>query len=93
MGGDEFAILFSSLQPERDVCSGVARLNERVAAERHALQRVGLSIGILSVAPDQQLSQQQIYRRADAALYEAKKRKPMLGGEINIVHHCIAESG
>lgn len=90
MGGDEFAILFSSEQPEQDVSVGVQQLNERIAKQRHTLDHVGLSIGLLSLPPQAELSQQQVYQRADAALYEAKRRKPFVNGEPNIVHHDLA---
>ncbi len=90
MGGDEFAILFSSETPEQEVRAGVERLNQRIGEQRHTLEQIGLSIGLMSLPPVTELSQQQVYQRADAALYEAKKRKPYLSGEPNIVHHNLA---
>jgi len=73
LGGEEFVLLLPGMDAERaaEVCE---RLRERIARERWpalpAAQRVTASIGLAS-APGYELAG--LMRRADAALYEAKR--------------------
>jgi diguanylate cyclase (GGDEF)-like protein len=74
-GGDEFAILLPATSGE----SALAMLDElretlaRIAQER-AIATPTLSIGVAAVVPTPDGSLDELFRIADAALYEAKER-------------------
>ncbi len=88
MGGDEFVIVASGMTAAAGVrlAEGII---ERVGAEPYrigdaGLLRVGVSIGI-ACAPEDGLTESELHRSADAALYEAKRagrgvwRRPAAG--------------
>jgi diguanylate cyclase (GGDEF)-like protein len=74
LGGDEFAILLeATVEPEAigGVCERILRrFGETVSAEGHLVQ-IGISMGC-AVYPRDGLTQSELYRVADRALYEAK---------------------
>ena len=74
LGGDEFAILLEATSAPDAIAGVCARLLESFAApvefEGHAVQ-VGISLGA-AVYPRHGVSQSELYKAADAALYEAK---------------------
>ena len=80
-GGDEFVIVL----PETDGATRrvAARLRKRLAnwAKKQGLDDVGLglSIGVARWTPEEPLSVEDLLRRADAALYRAKRRKKLNG--------------
>lgn len=80
-GGDEFVIVL----PETDGAARrvAARLRKRLAkwAKKQGLDEVGLglSIGVARWTPEKPLSVEDLLRRADAALYRAKRRKKLNG--------------
>ncbi len=74
VGGEEFVAVFADTPTQRaaDICE---RLRERLAQQRWAglpeAQPVTLSIGLAGAPPYDRI---ELMRRADAALYEAKRR-------------------
>ncbi|HTW85460.1 MAG TPA: diguanylate cyclase [Candidatus Sulfotelmatobacter sp.] len=83
-GGEEFVALL----PDTDLKGGIA-LGERLRTELasltlvHAgssLGRVSASIGVASIVPDSSIGAEQLLRRADEALYRAKR-----GGRDRVV--------
>jgi len=74
LGGDEFAILLEgAVEPEAvgGVCDRILlKFGESVSAEGHLLQ-VGISMGC-ALYPRDGLTQSELYRVADQALYQAK---------------------
>jgi diguanylate cyclase (GGDEF)-like protein len=75
LGGDEFAILLDATSTPDAIAAVCARLLESfvlpVAFEAHAVQ-VGISLGG-AVYPRHGVSQSELYKAADVALYEAKE--------------------
>ncbi len=75
LGGDEFAILLDATVATEDIAGVCQRLLQSFAQpmefEGHAVQ-VGISMGG-AVYPRDALSQSELYKVADGALYEAKK--------------------
>jgi len=80
-GGDEFVIVL----PETDGAARrvAARLRKRLAnwTKKQGVDDVGLglSIGVARWTPEKPLSAEDLLRRADAALYRAKRRKKLTG--------------
>ncbi len=75
LGGDEFAIVLGHVADRRavdDVCCRLYdALSQPVAIDRHSLH-VTLSIGAV-IGNDATQSTEELYKRADVALYEAKR--------------------
>ncbi len=78
MGGDEFAVVM----PETDLDAALQiaeRLRSRIGdmpvegADRAPTLAVTVSIGVAAVQPDREEEPRAAFRRADAALYEAKR--------------------
>ena len=88
MGGEEFAILM----PETNLPMGMAigeRLRERIASQPVILSTaeelsITASMGVASIRPDKQESGQDVFERADAALYKAKQ-----GGRNRVVAETV----
>jgi diguanylate cyclase (GGDEF)-like protein len=81
-GGDEFAVLLEGLTDRADADGVVARLHAALDAPFHLRDRelvVTASVGVVLATPG--LSSQDLLRRADLAMYEAKRA----GGR-----HCVA---
>ena len=77
LSGDEFAILVTGRQAERPELERMAdritaRLSDPVEIQGH-LVHIGASIGI-ALAPDGALGVDELLRRGDIAMYEAKRR-------------------
>ena len=91
MGGDEFALLFTTEAPEQliDECLRGIRANLRPAGQCDRLP-LGLSVGLVSVPVGVHLPQESIYREADEALYQAKAHKHLLRETANIVNRVLA---
>jgi diguanylate cyclase (GGDEF)-like protein len=86
MGGDEFALLFTGDEPERLLSSGLDALHQRLRFPPGSqAQNVSISIGMVSVSPDNLVAQDLIYHETDKALYEAKERKSGIAGRLNLV--------
>jgi diguanylate cyclase (GGDEF)-like protein len=72
LGGEEFAVLV--LGAQADASADLAeRLREAVEAEEFSGIRVTLSLGVAATRPGDTFSWKDLYARADAALYEAKR--------------------
>lgn len=89
MGGDEFALLFAGMDPEALVASGFTGLRERLreAGEPQVqgqAPQISVSVGLVSVPPHVEASQDSVYRAADGALYEAKDRKSRSRGGVHL---------
>ncbi|MCJ2049402.1 EAL domain-containing protein [Methylobacterium sp. J-070] len=74
LGGDEFAVILSDIDGEAETC----RICERIIAavdEPILLDGVAIDIGVsvgVALMPDDGATAEEIFQRADAALYEAK---------------------
>ncbi len=76
MGGDEFLLILSGADPVAVAEEGAAALSidPQLSVRSGGLQ-VNVSVGLVSIQPDSELSLDMIYRRADQALYQAKQAK------------------
>ena len=91
MGGDEFALLFTSADPQALITSTMEDIqNAIIPPARYQKLRISVSAGLASIPPGIKLSQEAIYRAADAALYRAKERKENLAGQANIVRRILS---
>ena len=75
MGGDEFALLMSS-DPEEYISKSLRQFNmivEKFGQQGH--RSVSMSFGMVKVMPDDHSRLSLIYKKADMALYAAKKKK------------------
>lgn len=70
IGGDEFAVLASCTDPE----AAIARFGDHVGAVAPVAGSVRASLGIACAEPDDDPAA--LIARADAALYETKRRRP-----------------
>jgi diguanylate cyclase (GGDEF)-like protein len=92
MGGDEFALLFIDDDPEALVKDSLARTQKGMESHKEGNRLpIGISVGLVSISPGINPSQNDIYQLADSSLYRAKDRKTMYTGQANIIQ-CIAES-
>ena len=90
MGGDEFALLFISDDPETLIANTTEAIQQTIkppGLRQH--MPIGVSAGIASIPPGSTLSQDDIYRAADAALYKAKARKEHFAEHANIVRQIM----
>jgi diguanylate cyclase (GGDEF)-like protein len=75
-GGDEFLLLLDPVDDEATVDDVVRRI-ERIVAEPVSYQghqlRVTASVGVAYARPDEQVTADELIRRADAAMYAAKR--------------------
>ena len=86
MGGDEFALLFIGADPEGLLSSGIDAVHQRIRPPTgNQVSNINISIGMVSVSPDNLLAESAIYQMADKALYEAKERKSVTAGGLNLV--------
>jgi diguanylate cyclase (GGDEF)-like protein len=86
MGGDEFALFFTSDSPETLLVEGVERLRAAVPVPvQNRGIRIRMSFGVVSIPAGFEMSQEAVYRAVDAALYEAKERKQFSGDNSSIV--------
>jgi len=77
MGGEEFAVMMPEAGPEMAMMIA-ERLRERIAATPIVLAdgrslTATVSVGIASMMPDRNEDPKAVFKRADTALYEAKK--------------------
>lgn len=72
VGGDEFALILANSHVE-SVDAIVARLRAAVGGILHA-DEAGFSVGV-ALAPDEAVGVEELYRLADARLYEAKRAR------------------
>ena len=93
MGGDEFALLFTSDDPQALITNTLDAIQHAIIPPaRYPKLRIGASAGIASIPPGILLSQETIYRAADAALYSAKERKETPAGHANIVRRILNQN-
>ena len=81
-GGDEFFVIFSGLASDtaREIAERIARLVESKSVLPDG-SRVTVSIGVVTAASDD--TPDTLFKRADAALYDAK----LIRGKNNVVVH------
>ena len=76
MGGDEFAILMTSSNPQQVLTTAADELRtDPVLFSASTESQVTLSIGIMQIDCQNTLSLEQIYSKADKVLYKAKEKK------------------
>jgi diguanylate cyclase (GGDEF)-like protein len=92
MGGDEFALLFVAEDPVGLIESGVAaaRNCSPLPQEFNGLT-LEMSVGMVSIPPGTEATQNNAYREADLALYEAKDRKSDYPGRVNLVTRTLSD--
>ena len=90
MGGDEFALLFAGDDPEKLIAETHRAVQAAIKPPgQYKNLTIGLSVGLASILPGIEASQEDIYRLADSALYRAKERKQSLTGRANIVNKMV----
>ena len=76
MGGDEFALVFTGLDPAVIARQGLMKLRRLTCDSQYKqLAEISLSFGTASVPYDIEVSYRQLYKQADLALYQAKMQK------------------
>ncbi len=76
MGGDEFAILMTSSDPQQILTRAADELRiDPVLFSASTESQVTLSIGIMQIDCQHTLSLEQVYSKADKVLYKAKEKK------------------
>jgi diguanylate cyclase (GGDEF)-like protein len=77
LGGDEFAILMSDAdeQSAQIVKKRLADKVDKLNAERHRPYTLSLSVGMMICNSDEKVSLEVLLSRADALMYEEKKKK------------------
>ena len=78
LGGEEFGILFSELtKEESEIYANAIRKaveNLKIAHLKNKTSKVvTISIGLLSIEPIEEITEDEIYKKADDLLYEAKE--------------------
>ena len=73
-GMDEFAVVLPEMD-EEEARQLAERLHERVLNAGFAGESIGLSAGVAHLKPDEMLSAEGLLRRAEQALYEAKRQE------------------
>lgn len=95
LGGDEFAVLLPDADAQRSqaVCRQILQVMDRPVKIDNLCLRAGISIGV-ALAPDDGSEAGLLLRRADVAMYQAKRRH--LGFalyEADYDHHSISRLG
>ncbi len=76
MGGDEFAILMTSSNPQQILTRAADELRiDPVLFSASTETQVTLSIGIMQIDCQNTISLEQVYSKADKVLYKAKGKK------------------
>lgn len=92
MGGDEFALLFISDDPQTLITNTLEAVQKTIKPPgQRQHMRICVSAGVASIPPGSKPSQEEIYRAADAALYKAKARKEHFIDRANIVRQIISQ--
>jgi diguanylate cyclase (GGDEF)-like protein/PAS domain S-box-containing protein len=78
LGGEEFAILFSGVNSDQALLfiNSIKKAIEDLKIlhiKNTASPVVTISAGLISIMPDEQMSENEIYKRADELLYKAKE--------------------
>ena len=90
MGGDEFALLFIDDEPESLISHSLAETQKVMQCEKQSDKLpLSVSVGLVSIPPGVTVTQDGIYRQADAALYRAKERKDLYAGRANVIHATV----
>ena len=90
LGGDEFLIAYCGDDLDALIDLAVTELQRAaVTSELVGGRTVTLSAGIASAEPDQIADLETLYKRADSALYSAKKKGPRISG----VETALARTG
>jgi diguanylate cyclase (GGDEF)-like protein len=90
MGGDEFALLFTGDDPQTLIANTLETVQKTIKPPgRRQNFGIRVSAGVASIPPSSTLSQEIIYRAADAALYKAKARKSPFTARANIVREIM----
>lgn len=91
MGGDEFALLFHADEPDVLIRDCLTEINRSVTPPgKYKHMQIGVSMGMVSVPPGKEATQEEIYRAADASLYQAKERKNSGNEDINLISSILA---
>lgn len=76
IGGDEFIVVLPDIHEERDIRRMAAKINATISVGGpEGLDQVNMSCSIgIAIYPDQASTTDELFSRADAAMYEAKRR-------------------
>ena len=91
MGGDEFALLFAAQDPGRLIESGLEAARSASSMQEFSGVVLEISVGMVTIAPGAEVTENETYREADLALYEAKARKGSYSGRVNLVTRRLAD--
>ena len=78
LGGEEFGILFSELTKEesKTYANAIRKAVEdlKIPHEKNSISSfVTISVGLLSISPEEKITEDEIYKKADDLLYKAKE--------------------
>jgi diguanylate cyclase (GGDEF)-like protein len=92
MGGDEFALLFTAEDPVELMESGLTAARKcSQSPQGFSGLTLEMSVGMVSIPPGAEVTQNNTYREADLALYEAKNRKTNYPGTVNLVTRMMPD--
>lgn len=94
LGGDEFALLFNDVHPidliERAIKE--LRLSTNLHGKINSTIQMHISVGLLSINPQQSVSLDMLYKQADKALYSAKSDSKKSSEKSHIVSRLFLSS-
>jgi diguanylate cyclase (GGDEF)-like protein len=84
-GGDEFILLMDAQDPEALIEQALSSIHARAAAEGPAAApEISLSVGLVEIPPDAQVSLDDVFMVADGALYQAKRAGTADSGPLHL---------
>jgi diguanylate cyclase (GGDEF)-like protein len=87
MGGDEFLLILSADDPTDMIQQGMTALRTDAQLFPGSYERqVNVSVGLVSIDVDSELTLDEVFREADKALYRAKENKE---NSVNIYSRII----
>ncbi len=90
-GGDEFALLSTNAQPEKMIAGTASALKSDPQLDTASAEgQVSISVGMVTVSPEESVSLDSVYRKADEALYRVKARSGRQVGQSGLDRQAFA---